>query len=175
MRDTAIRILGLDPGLRRTGWGVIESDGARLTYVASGVITSDAEEALAYRLKMLFDGVTGIISSFRPAEAAVEETFVNENPRSTLKLGQARGVVLLAPATRGLKVAEYSANLIKKTVVGTGHAEKQQVGAMIGFLLPKAKCQSADEADALAIAICHANHRTSRALAAEHLLKVART
>lgn len=175
MRDTAIRILGLDPGLRRTGWGVIESDGARLTYVASGVITSDAEEALAYRLKMLFDGVAGVISSFRPAEAAVEETFVNENPRSTLKLGQARGVVLLAPATRGLMVAEYSANLIKKTVVGTGHAEKQQVGAMIGFLLPKAKCQSADEADALAIAICHANHRTSRALVAEHLLKVART
>ncbi len=175
MRDNAIRILGLDPGLRRTGWGVIESDGVRLTYVASGVITSDAEETLAYRLKMLFDGVTGIISSFRPLEAAVEETFVNENPRSTLKLGQARGVVLLAPATRGLKVAEYSANLIKKTVVGTGHAEKQQVGAMIGFLLPKAKCASADEADALAIAICHANHRTSRALAAEHLLKVART
>lgn len=174
MRDGAIRILGLDPGLRRTGWGVIESDGVRLSYIDSGVITSDADEPLAYRLRALFEGVTGLIASFRPLEAAVEETFVNENPRSTLKLGQARGVILLAPATRGLKVAEYSANLIKKSVVGTGHAEKQQILAMIGFLLPKAKCQSADEADALAIAICHANHRTSRALAAEHLLKVAR-
>jgi crossover junction endodeoxyribonuclease RuvC len=170
----AIRILGLDPGLRRTGWGVIESDGVRLSYVASGVITSAADEDLAYRLRTLFEGVGGIIAGFRPAEAAVEETFVNENPRSTLKLGQARGVVLLAPATRGLVVAEYSANLIKKTVVGTGHAEKQQIQAMIGFLLPKANFESADEADALAIAICHANHRSSRALAAQHLLKVAR-
>ena len=171
----AIRILGLDPGLRRTGWGIVESDGVRLSYVASGVITSDAEEDLAYRLKALFDGVGGVIARCKPVEAAVEETFVNENPRSTLKLGQARGVVLLAPAMRGLAVAEYSANLIKKSVVGTGHAEKQQIQAMIAFLLPKAKFESADEADALAIAICHANHRSSRALAAQQLLKVART
>ncbi len=164
MRDTAIRIIGIDPGLRRTGWGVIESDRARLVYVASGCITSTGNKDLAYRLRELFDGLSGVIASFKPAEAAVEETFVNENPRSTLKLGQARGIALLAPAVKGLRVAEYPANLIKKSVVGAGHAEKQQIQAMIGFLLPKAKFESADEADALAIAICHANHRTSRSV-----------
>jgi crossover junction endodeoxyribonuclease RuvC len=160
MSTKAIRILGIDPGLRRTGWGIIESDGVRLIYVASGVVTSDADDDLAYRLRALYDGVCGIIASYNPQEAAVEETFVNENPRSTLKLGQARGVAMLAPAMRGLKVAEYTPNLIKKTVVGAGHAEKAQIQAMIGFLLPKAKFESADEADALAIAICHANHRS---------------
>ena len=164
MRDGTIRILGLDPGLRRTGWGVLDSDGVRLIYVASGVIASDADDDLAYRLRALFEGISGVIASFRPREAAVEETFVNENPRSTLKLGQARGCALLAPAMAGLKVAEYTPNLIKKSVVGSGHAEKGQIQAMIGFLLPKAKFESADEADALAIAICHANHRGARAL-----------
>jgi crossover junction endodeoxyribonuclease RuvC len=164
MNTGTIRILGLDPGLRRTGWGVLDSDGVRLIYVASGVITSDAEDDLAYRLRTLFEGITGVIASFQPREAAVEETFVNENPRSTLKLGQARGAALLAPALAGLKVAEYTPNLIKKSVVGSGHAEKGQIQAMIGFLLPKAKFDSADEADALAIAICHANHRGARAL-----------
>jgi crossover junction endodeoxyribonuclease RuvC len=163
---STIRILGLDPGLRRTGWGIIESDGVRLSYVASGVITSDAEDELAYRLAELYQGILGVIVSHKPAEAAVEETFVNENPRSTLKLGQARGMALLAPAMKGLPVAEYTPNLIKKSVVGAGHAEKHQIQAMIGFLLPRAKFDSADEADALAIAICHASHRTSRALAA---------
>lgn len=169
-----IRIVGLDPGLRRTGWGVVDSDGVRLIYVASGVIVPPPDDELAYRLRALFEGVTGVIASFKPSEAAVEETFVNENPRSTLKLGQARGTVLLAPAMAGLKVAEYTPNLIKKSVVGSGHAEKQQIQAMIKFLLPKAKFGCADEADALAIAITHANHRASAAVLAAHTLKVAR-
>lgn len=175
MKSGLIRILGLDPGLRRTGWGVVDSDGVRLVYVASGVITSPADEDLAYRLRALFEGINGVIASFTPREAAVEETFVNENPRSTLKLGQARGAALLAPAMCGLKVAEYTPNLIKKTVVGTGHAEKRQIQAMIGFLLPKAKFDSPDEADALAIAICHANHRATPQAAYQRLLKEART
>jgi len=175
MKTTAIRILGLDPGLRRTGWGILDSDGVRLSYVASGVITSPSDDDLAYRLRALFEGINGIIASFSPREAAVEETFVNENPRSTLKLGQARGAALLAPAMRGLQVAEYTPNQIKKTVVGAGHAQKQQIQAMIGFLLPKAKFDSADEADALAIAICHANHRFTPQAAALRLMKDART
>lgn len=165
MKTSLVRIIGIDPGLRRTGWGIIESDGVRLTYVASGLITSKAEDDLAYRLRELYEGLTGIILSFHPSEAAVEETFVNENAKATLKLGQARGMALLAPAMKGLRVAEYPPNLIKKTVVGAGHAEKQQIQAMIGFLLPKAKVESADEADALAIAICHSNHRGIRQLA----------
>jgi crossover junction endodeoxyribonuclease RuvC len=133
----------------------------RLIYIASGTVTSDTDETLAFRLRQIYEGLTSVIASFKPSEAAVEETFVNKDARSTLKLGQARGIALLAPAMRGLPVAEYAANVIKKTVVGAGHAEKNQIQAMIGFLLPKAKFDSADEADALAIAICHANHRTS--------------
>jgi crossover junction endodeoxyribonuclease RuvC len=152
--------------LRRTGWGVIESDGVRLVYVASGLVTSAADEELAHRLRELYEGISSVIASFKPREAAVEETFVNDNARATLKLGQARGMALLAPAMAGLRVAEYPPNLIKKAVVGAGHAEKQQIQAMIGFLLPKAKVESADEADALAIAICHANHRQARRLEA---------
>lgn len=171
MQGRTIRIIGLDPGLRRTGWGVVDSDGVRLTYVASGVIAAPTDEPLAYRLRFLFEAVSGVLASFTPREAAVEETFVNENPRSTLKLGQARGTVLLAPAMAGLVVAEYTPNLIKKSVVGAGHAEKQQVMAMIGFLLPKARIESADEADALAIAITHANHRTSPNTAMARVLK----
>ena len=170
-----IRILGLDPGLRRTGWGIVDSDGVRLSYVASGVITSTSDEDLSYRLRELFEGIVGVIASFGPLEAALEETFVNDNPRSTLKLGQARGAAMLAPAMRGLRVAEYTPNAVKKTVVGAGHAEKHQIQAMIGFLLPKAKFESADEADALAIAICHANHRSSPHALAALSLKVART
>jgi len=161
MRGKSIRIIGIDPGLRRTGWGVIESDGVRLSYVASGAIQSDGEEALAYRLRELYDGLTSVIAAFQPHEAAVEETFVNKNARATLKLGQARGMALLAPAMKGLRVAEYPPNLVKKTVTGTGHGEKRQIQAMVGFLLPKATFESADEADALAIAICHANHRAT--------------
>lgn len=163
MKGTAIRIIGIDPGLRRTGWGVLESDGVRLAYVASGHIASTAGEALAFRLRELYEGLTGVLAAFRPSEAAVEETFVNDNPRATLKLGQARGMALLAPAMKGMRVAEYPPNLIKKTVVGAGHAEKRQIQLMVSMLLPKARFESADEADALAIAICHANHRTSPA------------
>jgi crossover junction endodeoxyribonuclease RuvC len=167
MQARAIRIIGIDPGLRRTGWGIVEADGARLSYVASGLVTSDAEEDLAYRLRAIYEGLMGVIGSFRPQEAAVEETFVNKDARATLKLGQARGMALLAPAQRGLPVAEYPPNVVKKTVTGTGHGEKRQIAAMVGFLLPKAKFDSADEADALAIAICHASHRQSaRAIAA---------
>jgi crossover junction endodeoxyribonuclease RuvC len=161
MATQSIRIIGIDPGLRRTGWGIVESDGVRLTYVASGLLTSDSEEALAYRLREIYEGLCGVLANFRPQEAAVEETFVNKDARSTLKLGQARGMALLAPAQRGLRVAEYPPNLVKKTVTGTGHGEKRQIAAMVGFLLPKAKFDSADEADALAIAICHASHRAS--------------
>ena len=168
MGARAIRIIGIDPGLRRTGWGIVEADGVRLTYVASGLITSDAEDALAYRLRALYEGLVGVIVSFRPQEAAIEETFVNKDARATLKLGQARGMALLAPAQRGLSVAEYPPNVVKKTVTGTGHGEKRQIAAMIGFLLPKARFESADEADALAIAICHASHRsTARVIAAQ--------
>jgi len=163
MTGKTIRIIGIDPGLRRTGWGVIESDGVRLSYVASGLVTSDGEDELSWRLRSLYEGLASVLAAFAPQEAAVEETFVNENARATLKLGQARGMALLAPAMRGIKVAEYPPNLIKKTVVGAGHAEKRQIQAMIGFLLPKAKFDSADEADALAIAICHSNHRSSLA------------
>ena len=161
MGPNKTRIIGIDPGLRFTGWGVIEADGVRLKYVASGMIKSTADEPLAYRLREIFDGLTGVIASQRPNEAAVEETFMNNNARSALKLGQARGVALLAPASAGILVDEYAANVIKKTVVGAGHADKKQIQMMVGFLLPKASFDSADEADALAIAICHANHRTS--------------
>ncbi|MCH9806573.1 MAG: crossover junction endodeoxyribonuclease RuvC [Alphaproteobacteria bacterium] len=159
-QQRTIRIIGIDPGLRRTGWGIVESDGVRLTYVASGHVASTSDEILAYRLREIFEGLTSVIGSFTPREAGVEETFVNDNARATLKLGQARGMAMLAPAMKGLSVAEYSPNLIKKSVVGTGHADKKQIQAMIGILLPRAKFDSADEADALAIAICHANHRT---------------
>lgn len=155
------RIIGIDPGLRRTGWGIIESDGVRLTYIASGYVASDSDDVLAYRLREIFQGITSVIKSFRPREAAVEETFVNNNPRATLKLGQARGMALLAPAMEGLAVAEYPPNLIKKSVVGAGHADKRQVQLMVKMLVPKATFENADEADALAIAICHANHRSS--------------
>ena len=137
----------------------------RLSYVASGLVTSDGEESLGYRLRELYEGLASVIAAFQPAEAAVEETFVNENAKATLKLGQARGIAMLAPAMKGLKVAEYTPNLIKKTVTGAGHAEKRQIQAMVGFLLPKAKFESADEADALAIAICHANHRGAARMA----------
>ena len=139
----------------------------RLAYVASGLITSNADEDLAYRLRELYEGLVAVIASFSPQEAAVEETFVNKDARATLKLGQARGIALLAPAQKGLRVAEYPPNVVKKTVTGTGHGDKRQIAAMVGFLLPKARFESADEADALAIAVCHASHRQSaRAIAA---------
>ena len=173
MGDTAIRIIGIDPGLRRTGWGIIDSDGTRLTWVASGMIAADADGELAVRLREIYEGLVGVIASFKPQEAAIEETFVNKDARATLKLGQARGMALLAPAQRGLRVAEYPPNVIKKTVVGAGHAEKKQIQIMVGFLLPRAKFDSADEADALAIAICHASHRGNAQLLAARRVKEA--
>jgi crossover junction endodeoxyribonuclease RuvC len=161
-----IRIIGIDPGLRRTGWGVIECNGPRLSYLACGMVTSDAGLPLPSRLAMLFEGLGDIIARWTPQEAAVEETFVNRDGAATLKLGQARGIALLAPARAGLPVAEYAPNMVKKTVVGTGHAEKLQIRAMIGFLLPRAELTSDDAADALAIAITHAHHRKTASLAA---------
>ena len=162
MVPNVIRILGVDPGLRRTGWGLIDVTGSRLVYVACGVILSEAATSLAERLAQIHRSLTALIESERPQEAAVEETFVNRDPQSALKLGQARGVALAAPALMGLPVAEYSANLIKKTVVGAGHAEKQQVMMMIKMLLPNAIIASPDAADALAVAITHAQHRVAR-------------
>jgi crossover junction endodeoxyribonuclease RuvC len=161
MAQETIRIIGIDPGLRRTGWGVVESDGVRLAYVASGHVQSDSGDDLAYRLREIFEGLSSVLKTFKPREAAVEETFVNDNARATLKLGQARGIALVAPAMQGLAVAEYPPNVIKKAVVGAGHAQKQQIQMMVKLLLPKATFDSADEADALAIAICHSYHRTT--------------
>ena len=161
-----VRIIGIDPGLRRCGWGLIDVSGNRLTFVASGALKPDTEHALADRLVAIHNGLNELIDRFRPDEAAVEETFVNAGARSALLLGQARGVVLMTPALRGLVVGEYAANLVKKSVVGTGHAEKEQVQAMVKILLPQADFKSADAADALAIAICHAHHRTMRRIAA---------
>ena len=169
MSRAPIRILGIDPGLRRTGWGIVESDGSRLAFVACGVIASDGDLTLADRLRQLHDGLAEVIHGHMPHEAAVEETFVNRDPQSALKLGQARGIALLAPAQAGLPVAEYAANLIKKTVVGAGHAEKAQVAMMVRVLLPKSDAASPDAADELAVAICHAQHRGARALAAATL------
>lgn len=155
-----MRLIGLDPGLRLTGWGVIEVEGNRLRHVAHGVVKAATAGTLAERLKELFEGVAGVIEAQQPFEAAVEETFVNVNPGSTLKLGQARGVVMLAPARAGLQVFEYSANLVKKSVVGAGHADKHQVAMMVGRLLPGVDAKN-DAADALAVAICHAHHRAT--------------
>jgi crossover junction endodeoxyribonuclease RuvC len=152
-----MRIIGLDPGLRHTGWGVVAIDGNRLGHVADGAIHPPAAGSLAARLVALFEGLGEVMAAYRPDEAAVEETFLNRNPGSTLKLGAARGVVLLAPALRGIPVAEYSANLIKKSVVGAGHADKHQIETMVRMLLPGVVA-AADAADALAVAICHAHH-----------------
>jgi len=154
-----MKIIGLDPGLQFTGWGIIESDGNRLAHVANGAVSTTASHSLSRRLLDLHDGLMAILDAHAPDEAAVEETFVNKNPASTLKLGQARGVVLLVPARAGLVVGEYTPNLIKKSVVGAGHAAKEQVLMMVRTLLPGAAIEGADAADALAVAICHAHHR----------------
>ena len=153
-----MRLLGLDPGLRHTGWGVIEVEGVHLRYLADGAVDSDGSLDLARRLVQLYDGLAAVLAAWRPDEAAVEETFVNKNPTSTLKLGVARGVALLVPALAGLPVTEYPANLIKKSVVGVSHAAKEHVQVMVRHLLPGAMSTSADAADALAVAICHAHH-----------------
>ena len=157
-----IKILGLDPGLRRTGWGVIQVDGNALRFVAAGTVCSDDKLDLAERLAQLHCGVIEVIKSCSPTLAAVEETFVNKNPLSTLKLGQARGAVMLAASLSGLSVAEYTPNAVKKAVVGSGHAAKEQVQMMVRTLLGGVKTDGADAADALAVAICHAHHRGTR-------------
>ena len=158
----AIRILGLDPGLRHTGWGVIAVQGSRLAHVAHGVIAPDDGLPLAERLVILFDAVTAVIAEHRPDEAAIEETFVSNNPSSTLKLGHARAAAMIAPAKAGLPVAEYAAKVVKKAVVGIGGADKAQVAFMIKRLLPAASDPRADAADALAVAIAHAHARGAR-------------
>ena len=161
LMNTAIRILGIDPGLRRTGWGVVAVKGSSLGFVAAGTVGSDGSADLAERLVQLHGGLLAVIGAHAPDEAAVEATFVNRDAAATLKLGQARGIAMLAPAQAGLPVAEYAPNQVKKTVVGTGHGGKAQIRMMVSVLLPKARFDSDDAADALAIAICHAHHRQS--------------
>jgi crossover junction endodeoxyribonuclease RuvC len=163
--NASIRILGLDPGLRRTGWGVIACEGARLSHVAHGVITPKDTLPFAERLHFLFTEIEAVIAAHAPHEAAVEETFMNNNPGSALKLGHARAMALVVPARCGLPVAEYAATVVKKAVVGTGSADKAQVGWMIARLLPTAGKTGADAADALAVAIAHAHARTARRVA----------
>ena len=156
-RGGTLRIFGIDPGLQKTGWGVIDVSGNRLTHIAHGVIKTQAAADTAQRLHSIFEEMMALLTLWQPTHAAIEETFVNKNPASSLKLGLARGVAMMAPAKAGLNVAEYPANLVKKSVVGAGHAAKEQVQAMIKILLPGVEASS-DAADALAVAICHAHH-----------------
>jgi crossover junction endodeoxyribonuclease RuvC len=156
-----IRILGIDPGLRRTGWGMVEIAGNRLGFLGCGSVTTHDDDTLAARLLAIHDGLTRILDEFRPDEAAVETTFVNKDAKSTLKLGQARGIAMVVPAKAGVPVVEYAPNLVKKSIVGVGHGDKAQIRMMIGVLLPRADPSSDDAADALAIAVTHAHHRQS--------------
>jgi crossover junction endodeoxyribonuclease RuvC len=158
-----MRIMGLDPGLTHTGWGLIGFAEGRLRWVADGAISTRADMPLPERLTLIYRALSALLAEWQPDEAAVEHTYVNKNPQAALKLGQARGVVLLAPAMAGVVVAEYQAMEVKRAVVGTGHAAKEQVQDMVRRLLPGAKLSRADAADALAIAICHAHHRGTRA------------
>ncbi len=167
MVSLPIRIIGIDPGLRRTGWGIIEISGSRLAYLGCGSVLTNDRDALALRLLAIHDGLMRVLDEFRPDEAAVEATFVNKGAQATLKLGQARGIAMVVPARAGVPVAEYAPNVVKKSIVGAGHGDKTQVRMMIGVLLPKADPQSEDAADALAIAVTHAHHRQS------HVLRVA--
>jgi crossover junction endodeoxyribonuclease RuvC len=157
-----VRLLGIDPGLRFTGWGLIEADGNRLRHRADGVIATDAATPVPERLRVLHDALAALLAEWQPDEAAIEETYVNRNGTATLKLGYARGVALLAPALAGIAVTEYAAKSVKLAVVGTGGADKTQVQMMVRRLLPGAAIRRADAADALAVAICHAHHRASR-------------
>lgn len=156
-----MRVIGIDPGLRNLGWGVIDVAGARITHVANGICHSDGDMELAQRLASLYAQLTEVFRTYAPEAAAVEHTFVNKDAVSTLKLGQARGIALLVPAQFGLMVGEYAPNAVKKTVVGVGHAAKQQVDHMIRLHLPGVKLAGPDATDALAIAICHAHHSQS--------------
>jgi crossover junction endodeoxyribonuclease RuvC len=156
-------LLGVDPGLQRTGWGIISIKGNQLSYIACGVVKPKVDAPLAQRLRQLHDGLAAVLDTYKPAESAVEETFVNKSGASTLKLGQARGGILLTLSLRDIPVYEYSATLVKKSVVGNGHADKAQVAMMVQTLLPASrgdKAVTADAADALAVAICHAHQRT---------------
>ena len=164
MGTRPIRILGIDPGLRRTGWGVVEIEGNRLAFLACGSVATDDKAALALRLLAIHDGLRRVVADHAPDEAAVEATFVNRDGAATLKLGQARGIAMLVPAIAGVPVAEYAPNLVKKTIVGAGHSEKVQIRMMVKVLLPKADPRSDDAADALAIAVTHAHHRQSAVL-----------
>jgi crossover junction endodeoxyribonuclease RuvC len=157
-----MRIIGLDPGLRRTGWGVIDVERSHIRHVANGTLTTDSDHDLAERLVELKLGLEQVLATQRPQAAAVEETLANKNPASTLKLGMARGIALLVPALAGLPVAQYLPMVVKKSVVGTGHARKEQVAMMVERLLPGCALASADAADALAVAICHAHHDATR-------------
>ncbi len=157
-----VRLFGVDPGLRFTGWGVIESEGNRLRHLADGVIATDADTPVPERLRVLHDALAELLAAWLPDEAAVEETYVNRNGAATLKLGYARGVALLAPALRGIPVTEYGAKAVKRAVVGTGAADKEQVAMMVRRLLPGATLRRADASDALAVAICHAHHRATK-------------
>ncbi|GAA4657394.1 crossover junction endodeoxyribonuclease RuvC [Bartonella pachyuromydis] len=156
-----IRIIGIDPGLRRTGWGVVDISGNRFQFVAAGTVSSDVRCDLASRLCQLYKGLSEIVHRFMPHEAAVEHVFVNKDATATLKLGQARAVALLVPAQANLPVFEYAPNKVKKSVIGVGHGDKEQIHMMVKVLLPRAEFDSSDAADALALALCHSMHRTS--------------
>lgn len=156
------RLLGLDPGLRKMGWGLITSDGNRLKHVANGVVAVAPDQTLAHRLADIYRSLEDLVTELKPTVAAVEQTFVNKDATATLKLGQARGIALLVPALHGLEVAEYAPNVVKKSVVGVGHAAKEQIHHMVRHLLPRCEIKGADAADALAVAICHAHHMQNR-------------
>jgi crossover junction endodeoxyribonuclease RuvC len=158
---SAIRIIGIDPGLRRTGWAIIDTLGNSLRFVGAGTVRSDDKADLASRLCQLHDGLADILHEHRPEEAAVEATFVNKDAVATLKLGQARGIAMLVPARAGLRVAEYAPNAVKKSVIGVGHGDKKQIHMMVKVLMPRARFDTDDAADAIAVAICHAHHRQS--------------
>lgn len=155
-----MRIIGIDPGLNKTGFGIIEVNNNNLSFIACGTIATKAEDNLTIRLNNLHTSLTKVIEQFKPDEAAIEETFVNNNPLSSLKLGQARGALILSLALCNLKITEYSTTAVKKTIVGVGRADKNQIATMIKILLPSAKCHGEDESDALAVAICHNNMRS---------------
>jgi len=164
MQAHSLRIIGIDPGLRNMGWGVLEKQANALRFVAAGTLHSDNKMSLAARLCRLYEDLRVIIELYRPQEAAVEHIFVNKDAGATLKLGQARGIALLAPARFGLPVAEYAPNAVKKAVIGIGHGDKTQIHVMIKTLMPKAECDSPDAADALAVAVCHAHNRQGNIL-----------
>jgi crossover junction endodeoxyribonuclease RuvC len=166
-----MRLLGLDPGLQRTGWGLIEAQGNGLRFLAAGVVATDPAQGLASRLDALYRGLQEVVMRHRPQAAAVEETVVNVNAESSLKLGHARGVVLLAAAHAGLEVTEYAAKTVKRSVVGTGAAQKRQVAMMVRMLLPGSGRVGGDAADALAVALCHAHHHTAQTRLLEALAR----